>query len=118
MRNFSFLTIVLFVQTMAVGFYTFFVYQSSGLNFLTTFLQNIQAINWSGQFNLDFLCYLLLSGFWVIWRNNFHKSSFLLAFLATIFGIMFLAPYLIWLIKKENGQLNQVLIGDKSVPKR
>jgi len=72
---------------------------------------NITALNWNGQFNLDFSCYLLLSGIWILWRNKFSGSSFIIAIIAMIIGIMAYAPYLLYLIIKENCDLKKVLLG-------
>jgi len=70
-------------------------------------------LTWSGQFNLDFLCYLALSGLWIMWRNKFSGKSILVGTVAMILGIVFFAPYLLWLMNKEKGDLKRVLVGDR-----
>ncbi|MEM7546536.1 MAG: hypothetical protein AAF367_13445 [Pseudomonadota bacterium] len=43
--------------------------------------------NWRGQFNLDFLVYLILSGLWVAWRGGFSGQSIALGFMASVLGM-------------------------------
>ncbi len=50
---------------------------------------------WSGQFNLDFLGMLLLSGFWVAWRQCFSVGGIALGLLAVCGGVFFLSGYLL-----------------------
>lgn len=108
-----FLKITLTLQALGVLIYTFFAIKNEGVDLISIFVKNILALNWSGQFNLDFLCYLLLSGFWIMWRNNFNSKSIITGFIAMVLGIIFFAPYILWLIHKENGNLKRVLVGDR-----
>jgi hypothetical protein len=93
--------------------YTFIAFQKEGAGLFSVFLDNIKSLTWTGQFNLDFLCYLMLSGLWIMWRNKFSGKSIFVGIFAMIFGIVFFAPYLLWLLYKENGDLRRVLVGDK-----
>lgn len=111
-NNNSFKTLLV-VQTIGLFVYTFIAFQTEGADFFSVFLANIKSLTWTGQFNLDFLCYLTLSGLWIMWRNKFSGKSILVGTVATILGIVFFAPYLLWLIYKENGDLKRVLVGDK-----
>jgi hypothetical protein len=111
MEKQPFLKIFLVLQTLAVLVYTFFAFQNEGSNLLQVFVTNIMALQWNGQFNLDFSCYLLLSGLWIMWRNHFSASSILLSIVATIIGIMVFAPYLLYLLFREKGDLKKVLVG-------
>ena len=36
------------------------------------------AMTWAGQFNMDFTCFLLLSGLWLAWRHAFSPSGIVL----------------------------------------
>lgn len=67
-----------------------------GWNLLPVFFSNIAEMNWSGQFNLDFMTFLGLSGIWVTWRHQFTGGAIALAVVAFFRGMMFLAPYLLW----------------------
>lgn len=111
-KQFS-LKILLTLLAIAVLAYTISAFQYEGANLLQVFASNITALNWSGQFNLDFSCYLMLSGLWIMWRNKFSARSIVLAIVAAIVGIMVFAPYILYLLQKENGDLKKVLIGNR-----
>ena len=104
---------LLFTQVIVILIYTIFAFRAEGADLLSVFIRNIGDLGWSGQFNLDFLCYLILSGLWIMWRNKFTLKSILLGIAATVLGIVLLAPYLLWLINQENGNFRKVLIGDR-----
>jgi hypothetical protein len=109
----NFFKTLLLVQTIGLLAYTFIAFQKEGAGLFSVFLDNIKSLTWTGQFNLDFLCYLMLSGLWIMWKNNFSGKSILVGAFAMILGIVFFAPYLLWLLYKENGDLRRVLVGDK-----
>jgi hypothetical protein len=113
MSNNNLFKILLIVQTIGLLAYTFFAFQTEGADLFSVFTNNVLSLNWSGQFNLDFLCYLTLSGFWIMWRNKFTIKSVLLGLVAMVLGIVMFAPYLLWLTNKENGDIKRVLIGDR-----
>jgi hypothetical protein len=113
MNKILFFKILLATQAIGVLIYTFFAFQSEGANLLQIFISNIKSLNWNGQFNLDFSCYLTLSGLWIAWRNKFTSTSILFGVGAMIIGIMAFAPYLLYLVIKENGDLKKVLIGNR-----
>jgi hypothetical protein len=48
-----------------------------------------------------------------MWRNKFSISSIIFAVIATIIGIIVFAPYLLYLLTKEKGDLKKVLLGDR-----
>ena len=104
---------LLVIQTVGLLAYTYIAFQAEGANFFNIALNNVKSLNWSGQFNLDFFCYLTLSGLWIIWRNKFSGISILTGTGAMILGIVFFAPYLLWLMFKENGDLKRVLVGER-----
>jgi hypothetical protein len=113
MKNNSFLKIILVIQTLGLLLYSFIAFRSEGANLWDIFYSNILSLNWNGQFNLDFLCYLLLSALWIMWRNKFSGKSIILGALASILGIVVFAPYLLFLISKEKGDLKQVFVGNR-----
>lgn len=113
MASHTALKILLIVQTVGLLIYTMVAFQNEGPDLLGVFLQNVVSWNWSGQFNLDFLCYLVLSGLWIMWRNKFVGKYILLGGAAMVLGIVLFAPYLIWLINKEKGNLKRVFVGDR-----
>ncbi|GAB2521482.1 hypothetical protein [Spirosoma aerophilum] len=107
------LRFLLFVQTIALLVYTYLAFQNEGATLFQLFLANIASLTWNGQFNLDFSCYLALSGLWIMWRNKFAPAAIVLGLAAMILGILAFAPYLLYLLTKENGDLKKVLIGDR-----
>lgn len=104
---------LLVFQTVALLIYTVFAIQNDGFNFLLRAKEFVLSFQWMGQFALDFQAYLTLSALWILWRNKFSKNSFLMAITAMIFGIIVFAPYLLFLLRKEQGNLTRVLIGDR-----
>lgn len=58
-----------------------------GLNLLPLVMGDLASGNWRGQFNLDFLVYLILSGLWVAWRGGFSGQSIALGFMASVLGM-------------------------------
>ncbi|MBA4304413.1 MAG: hypothetical protein C0424_09335 [Sphingobacteriaceae bacterium] len=107
------LIFLLSIQTLAVLVYTFVAVSNEGIDLLSYFLGNVKALGWSGQFNLDFGCYLLLSGLWVLWRHQFSAIGWLLAPVVAVLGIVAFAPYLIYLLWQCRGDLPKVLLGER-----
>lgn len=104
--------LVLFIVGICV--YTISVVMNHGVNLVTPFFSEMLALTWHGQFIFDFQCYLILSGLWVAWRYNFSGKAIGLGLVALIFGILFLAPYLLVLSYKEKGNIKAILLGDKA----
>lgn len=102
---------IVIIQAITLFIYTGITIKNEGWTLFDIFIHNIRVCNWNGQFNLDFSCYLTLSGLWIIWRNKGSISSILLAVTAMIIGIIVFAPYLFYLLTKEKGDLKKVLLG-------
>jgi hypothetical protein len=100
-------------MALLVLVYTGLAMQKEGSDLFSVFFANIKAMGWNGQFNLDFACYLLLSGLWIMWRNRFSGSSILIGLIASILGIVFFAPYLLWCLYQSKGDLKLMLIGNQ-----
>jgi hypothetical protein len=92
--------------------YTAVVVANHGLNLFPYFFGEMAAITWSGQFNLDFMGFLVLSAVWTAWRNQFSAQGLGLSVLAFFGGILFLTLYLLYLINQCKGDMVQVLVGD------
>ncbi len=107
------LMLLLAVQTLALAVYTIFTVQQEGWTLFQVFFEHVIALDWNGQFNLDFSCYLTLSGLWIMWRNQFSLPSLLIAVVAMVIGIMAFAPYLLYLLTKEKGDIKKVLVGER-----
>ncbi len=109
------LKITLLLQTAAIIIYTYLTIQQDGGNFFAAAFEYLSSMSWKGQFTLDFFCYLLLSGLWIMWRGKFALTSVFTAIIAMIFGILFLAPYLLYLLGTHQGDLRQVLLGEQFI---
>lgn len=79
----------------AGGIYTSIVIANHGMGLYPMFFGDIADMTWRGQFNVDFLCFLMLSGVWVAWRHAFSLNGLLLGFAAFNLGAPFLAGYLL-----------------------
>ncbi len=96
---------------LAVASYTAVVVAQHGIDLVSVFVSDFRAMGWPGQFDLDFLGMLLLSGLWVAWRHDFSAKGLALGLLAAVGGILFLATYLLVLSLQANGSIKQVLLG-------
>lgn len=94
--------------------YTLLVVAGHGPDLATVFLGDIAAVNWSGQFNLDFMMLLTLAGLWVAWRHQFSAGGIALGFATLLLGVTLLAPYLLWLTGRTGGDMVRVLIGQRA----
>ncbi len=108
MTRFRYALIAMMVLIVA---FTAAAIANGGINLITPFLTPILALSWQGQFNIDFACYLVLSGIWMAWRGGFSKGSIALGVLAPPLGILFFAPYLIYLVCQSNDDPRQLLLG-------
>ncbi len=102
----------LIVILSTVGVYTAVVVGDYGLNLFPYFFGDMAKLGWPGQFNLDFMFMLSLSGLWVAWRNGFSGAGLALGMLAFFLGAPFLSGYLLYLLAQTKGDLRAVLLGD------
>ncbi len=84
-----------------------------GWDFVSLYINETLALTWQSQFNFDFSCYLILSALWILWRNQFSPSSFAVAGIAAILGILFFAPYLFIESLKAKGDVKKLLLGER-----
>ena len=96
---------------LLISGYTAVVVANHGLNLLPIFFGDMTHMAWPGQFNLDFMCMLLLSGLWVSWRHQFSPAGLLLGLLAVFGGAFFLASYLLIISKRLPGGMPELLLG-------
>ena len=92
--------------------YTGVVMAEHGANLVPLFFAPMLEMTWQGQFNLDFMMFLTLSGVWTAWRGGFSGPALGLGALAVFFGILFLTIYLLILLRREGGDMRRVLLGD------
>lgn len=93
--------------------YTLHVGQNHGWGLLQVFFSQIAEMGWPGQFNLDFMTMLGLSGLWVAWRHGFTTGAIVLGVVAFFGGMMFLAPYLLWASAQADGDPARMLLGSR-----
>ncbi len=91
--------------------YTSVVASNHGMNFFPVYNADVLAMAWPGQFDVDFSCFLVLSGLWVAWRHHFSAAGLGLAVLAFFGGILFLSIYLLIASFQEQGDIKAVLLG-------
>ncbi|WP_298514899.1 hypothetical protein [uncultured Kordia sp.] len=103
--------ILVIVIAMAVYTYTIYTGLHNGWNLFSVFFEDILNVTWRGQFNIDFLSYLLLTALWTSWRQKFSSLGIVLGMLAFVGGIMFLAPYILHLIYKNDANVHRILLG-------
>ena len=108
MRGFA---ILLGVMWLALAGYTAITISNHGLGLLPIFFGDIATMAWPGQFNFDFLLFLVLSATWTAWRNRFRASGLVLAAIAFLGGAGFLLPYLIYLTWKHDGEIPAIMLG-------
>jgi len=109
MTAFRILLVVIFV---AISLYTVPVVLNHGLSLFTVFFGDIGTMGWPGQFNFDFLGFLVLSAVWTAWRNNFSASGLALGVLAFFLGAPFLTAYLLYLSFRCEQNIEPMLLGE------
>ena len=102
---------VLIAMTALIILFTFTAIANGGLDLFAPFLNPIFAMTWQGQFHIDFAAYLVLSGIWMAWRSGFSRSGLILGICAPPLGILFFAPYLIYLTGKCGGDPRKLMLG-------
>lgn len=110
MAAFRILLVVIFIVIAA---YTAVVVADHGMNLFAVFFGDIAQLGWPGQFNLDFMCMLMLSGLWVAWRHQFSNAGLALAVLAFLGGATFLSLYLFIVSGQANGDTRVILLGQR-----
>lgn len=111
-KNVAFLAF-LALQTLVLLVYTALTGAQHGWDFLSVATANAASMTWNGQFALDFSCYLLLSGLWVMWRQSFRPQAVVIGLVAMILGIVVFAPYALFLTLQARGDIAKVLLGDQ-----
>jgi hypothetical protein len=94
-----------------VGAYTTITIANHGMGLFPIFFGDMADMTWRGQFNLDFLCFLIFSGFWVAWRHQFTVAGLVLGFAAFNLGAPFLAGYLLVVSYQTKGDIAAMLLG-------
>lgn len=104
--------LILLGMLAGISAYTAMVIGTHGLDLLPVFLGAIGAMGWPGQFNLDFLGMLTLSGLWTAWRVGFGWRGLAMGLLAFNLGTPFLCLFLLVLGQRHHGNLRAMLAGE------
>lgn len=104
----------LVVLVALVAAYTLAVMATHGANLFPAFFGAIREVDWQGQFNLDFLCMLTLSGLFVARRHRFSPLGCALGLAAFFGGVLFLGPYLLVASVRARGDVATLLLGEAS----
>lgn len=108
-----FLRMFLGLVFITIAGYTAVVIENHGITFLPVFLRDIGAMAWPGQFNVDFLCLLALSGLWVAYRHQFGAVGILLGACAVLGGATFMSVYLIVISRRVRDDPAALMLGEK-----
>jgi hypothetical protein len=109
MKAFRFFLIIVFITVLV---YTFNVGNTQGWNFFSPFMNDILAMNWAGQFNVDFSFFLVFTGLWIAWRNKFNATGIALGLFTLVGGIPFVSVYLFILSLRANTTIKEMLVGE------
>jgi hypothetical protein len=85
----AFRALLIVLSVVLIG-YTAIVIANHGMGLLAVFFGDMAAMEWPGQFNLDFMFMLTLSAIWVAWRHQFSSAGLALGALALFGGSLFL----------------------------
>ena len=105
--------ILLIVILTAIVAYTVVVILNHGLGLFAVFFGDIARMAWPGQFNLDFLGFLILSGFWLAWRHHFSPGGLALGVLGVLGGAPVLTLYLLIVSVQSKGNVAVMLLGER-----
>lgn len=112
MTGFRIFLVAIFI---IIAVYTALVVANHGLTLFSVFFGDMAKMNWPGQFNLDFFGFLLLSGIWMAWRNQFTPAGLALGVCAVFGGMPLLAAYLLYLSFQTDGDVKVMLLGSERV---
>jgi hypothetical protein len=103
--------VLLVLMWAVLAGYTAVVVLNHGMGLLPVFFADMSKLGWPGQFNLDFMFMLTLSGIWVAWRHRFSAMGMALGVLAFFGGAFFLCVYLLALSVQAKGDVREMLVG-------
>ncbi|WP_295632996.1 hypothetical protein [Novosphingobium sp.] len=98
---------------LAIVAYTAGTIAHHGWNLMPMFFGAIAQGAWPGQFNLDFVGLLSLSGLWLAWRHNFSPVGLALGVLGFFGGTPVLATYLLVASVHARGDSRVLVLGPK-----
>ncbi|MEO1135241.1 MAG: hypothetical protein AAFW68_01360 [Pseudomonadota bacterium] len=106
--------IFLIAVFITIAIYTLIVGLNHGWNLVPVFFGDISQLAWPGQFNLDFLTFLLLAALWVMWRHEFSSAGIGFGLMTMACGMLFLSAYLLTVSFRVNGDVRALLLGGRT----
>lgn len=101
-----------------IGTYTAVTIANHGMNLVPIFFGDMAKMGWPGQFNLDFMFFLLLGVIWIAWRHQFSAAGLALAALVPAGGMPYVATYLLVHSYRTNGDMAALLLGPERAARR
>ena len=105
------LRIVLVVHLALLTAYTAVVMGAHGVNLFPEFFGDMAEMGWAGQFNFDFLGFLIVSALWTAWRSKFSPLGLVLGVFAFFGGMMFLSIYVL-ILSLQTRDIQDILLSD------
>jgi hypothetical protein len=90
--------------------YTAIVVANHGFGLFPVFFGDMAEMGWPGQFNLDFMGFLVLSGLWLAWRHEFSPAGLVLGVLGFFGGAPVLTAYLFF-ASRQTDDWAELLLG-------
>lgn len=106
----GFRVLLALIFTSIVG-YTLVVVADHGMGLFPVFFGDIAEMAWPGQFNFDFMGFLILSGLWLAWRHHFSPAGLALGVLGFFGGAPVLTAYLFVASFHANGDMATLMLG-------
>ena len=106
----AFRILLAFILIMIVA-YTAVVIANHGMGLFPVFFGDMAKMDWPGQFNLDFMGFLMLSGLWLAWRHHFSPVGLALGALGLFGGAPVLTAYLLFAGRQADGDWAQLFLG-------
>tara|TARA_R110002167_G_scaffold108657_1_gene277357 strand:+ start:4664 stop:5002 length:339 start_codon:yes stop_codon:yes gene_type:complete len=101
----------LLVSTVAIYIITVIASLSQGLNWPAVAVEDVLALGWRSQFDIDFVIHLFLLATWVVWREAAGTKAYIFGFLSIVMGGMFSFPYILFATYKAGGDPKKLLLG-------
>ncbi|WP_285712927.1 hypothetical protein [Erythrobacter oryzae] len=108
----------LFACMVTIIGYTSVTIANHGWNLVPIFFGDMAKMAWPGQFNLDFMCFLLLAGIWTAWRHHFRPAGLALGLVAVLGGMMFMSVYLLVQSLLTRGDVAALMLGPERAAAR
>ena len=108
MKAFRVLLAVIFITIFG---YTTVAVLNHGMGLLQVFFGDMAKMGWPGQFNFDFMCFLILSALWLSWRHHFSFIGIIFGLAGLFGGALFLSAYLFIESFRVEGDVKVLLLG-------